>query len=61
MLKKGDFIHCHDQEDMKRTLRDLGEHDVNAVVWDPVKFILIVNGVKGEEYGENETVSVLRK
>lgn len=60
MLKKGDFIYCHDLEDMKQTLHDLGE-DVNAVVWDPVRFILIVNKVEGEENGEDEAVSVLRK
>ena len=60
MLKKGDYIYCHDAEDMKQTLHDLGE-DVNAVVWDPVRFILKVNRVKGEEDGENETMPVLRK
>lgn len=49
MLKKGDYIYCHDLEDMKRTLADLGEHDVNAVVWDSVRFVPIVTG---DENGE---------
>ena len=48
-LKKGDWIKCHDEEDLKKWLSMLGRNGIGAVV-SPGLYILITSvPEKGEE------------
>ena len=47
-LKKGDWIKCHDEEDLKKWLSILGREGYGAVA-SPGMHILITSAPEGEE------------
>lgn len=46
-LQAGDTILCRDDEDLRQTLRDLGEAGIRAVTWDVERHIIAIT--KDEE------------
>ena len=46
-LLAGDTILCRDDEDLRQTLRDLGEAGIHAVTWDADRHIIAIT--KDEE------------
>ena len=46
-LRAGDTILCRDDEDLRQTLRDLGEAGIRAVTWDVERHIIAIT--KDEE------------
>lgn len=46
-LQAGDTILCRDDEDLRQTLRDLGEAGIHAVTWDVERHIIAIT--KDEE------------
>lgn len=47
-MKEGTFIHCHDLEEMKATLKELGDAGYGAVRLGYNTFIILITSVPKE-------------
>ena len=49
-MKKGDIIRCHDQKDLRRTMKDLGLAGFHAVKDSGDNFNIVITGVPETKY-----------
>ena len=53
-LKKGEWIRCADEDDMKKLFKALAEEGYNAVRLSPNSHVVVITGITGEKH-ENKS------